>query len=279
MFKRINLDNWPPIEGRYKVGNKSSLIAVCTNASIDEIEVDLQKIAIIGKCVTENIGIEKIIQNTVSNPNIRYLILCGRQSKGHFVSQAIEALKKNGIDESMKIIGAKGNMPYLRNLDRDLIERFRKQITPINIVGETLSSKIEELVNKLLKKKPEEFKAERVKIKKIEEIKARPSRWAEDPNGFFLITLDRERKKIIVEHYKRGKINKKIVGERAKEICDTVARLNLIGDFEQKLEHSMYLARELKKAEIALDNNLDFEQDSELKIKGQKEKDEYSWYD
>lgn len=89
--------NWPPVEGRYKVGNRDSPVAVCTNASIDEIKINPQKVAIWGKCVTENIGIEKIIQNIVSNPNIRYLVLCGRESKGHFVAQAIEALKKMGL--------------------------------------------------------------------------------------------------------------------------------------------------------------------------------------
>lgn len=277
--------NWPPIEGRYEIGNQTSPIAICTNASIDEIKIDLKKVAIIGKCVTENVGIEKIIQNVVSNQNIRYLVLCGRDSKGHFVAQAIEALVENGLDKNKRIIGAKGNMPYLKNIDKSLIDRFRKQITPINIVSETSSSKIEKIINKLLETKPGEFQAESIKIKKIQEIKAGSARWVPDPNGYFLVSIDRSRKRIVVEHYKQGKINKKIVGNNAKEICDTVAKLNLIGDFKQKLEHGMYLAREIKKAEIALRNNLNFEQDSELVIDSKKvdqeEKptDEYGWFD
>jgi len=279
----MNLQNWPSVEGRYKIGNKNSSIAVCTNASIDEIEVDLNKVAIIGKCVTENLGIEKIIQNIVSNPNIRYLVLCGRESKGHFVSQAIEALKKNGTDSEKRIIGAKGNLPHLRNIDEKLIERFREQITIINMVGETNSEKIEEVVDKLLKTKPEEFTAETIKIKKMPEITAKPTHWIQDPNGYFVISIDEQRKKIIAEHYKKGKINKKIVSDNAKEICDTIAQLHLVGDFEQTLEHSMYLGRELKKAEIALRENLDFEQDKELKIeklkKEKKPTDKYGWFD
>lgn len=276
------LKNWPPIEGRYEVGNPFSPVAVCTNASIDEIKVDLQKVALIGKCVTENIGIEKIIQNIVSNPNIRYLVLCGRESKGHFVAQAIQALKKNGLDNEKRIIEAMGNMPYLRNLDEKIIKRFREQIRIVNIVGETSSSKIEEVIDKLLKEKPEKISAEFIEIKKMEEIEARPTEWFTDPKGYFIILTNRERKKIIVEHYENGKINKKISGNNAKEICDTVARLNLIGNFEQTKEHSMYLARELQKAEFALKNNLDYKQDSKLKIenKGYKEaQDEYEWHD
>ncbi|XOB40485.1 MAG: tetrahydromethanopterin S-methyltransferase subunit A [Candidatus Nealsonbacteria bacterium] len=276
------MNDWPKVEGRYKVGNKTSPIAVCTNASIDDIEIDLKKIAIIGKCVTENIGIEKIIQNIVSNPNIRYLILCGKKSKGHFISQAIESLKKNGIDQDKRIIGAAGNMPYLRNIDEELIERFRKQVEIINMAGETNSQKIETMVDKLLEGKTEEFKGEAVQIKKTEEIEAKPAKWIADPKGYFVISLNNERTKIMVDHYIKGEINKRIIGKNAKEICDTIARLKLIGEFEQSLEHSMYLGRELEKAEIALRENLDFEQDKELKIKKLKKQEptnEYGWFD
>lgn len=276
------MNDWPKVEGRYKVGNKTSPIAVCTNASIDDIEIDLKKIAIIGKCVTENIGIEKIIQNIVSNPNIRYLILCGKKSKGHFISQAIESLKKNGIDQDKRIIGAAGNMPYLRNIDEELIKRFRKQVEIINMAGETNSQKIEAMVDKLLEGKTEEFKGEAVQIKKTEEIEAKPAKWIADPKGYFVISLNNERTKIMVDHYIKGEINKRIIGKNAKEICDTIARLKLIGEFEQSLEHSMYLGRELEKAEIALRENLDFEQDKELKIKKLKKQEstnEYGWFD
>ncbi len=280
----MNEKNWPPIEGRYKVGNKNSPIAVCTLASIDEIEVNLKKIAIIGKCVTENLGIEKMIQNIVSNSNIRYLIFCGRESKGHFVFQAVESLVKNGINEEKRIMGAMGSMPYLRNIEAELVQRFREQIEIMNMVGETNGQRIEETIDKILEGKTEKFKAKPLEIKKIVDIEAKPTAWIPDPNGYFLIFLDRGKKKIIVEHYQEGKINQRIVGKNAKEIGDTIAKLDLIGKFKQTLEHSMYLARELQRAEFALRENLDFEQDEELKTdKINKEKtkptDEYSWHD
>jgi len=285
--------NWPPVEGRYVSGNKKSPVAVCTNATVEGIKVDMKKVAIIGKCVTENIGIEKIIQNIVSNPHIRYLVLCGKPSKGHFVAQAIESLIKNGVDREKRIIGAKGNMPYLKNIAGELIERFRKQISPLNLIGETDSQRIEGVIDELLSKGAGEFKAGAIKIKQIEEIEARSCPdWTPDPKGFFVISIDRVRSKLLVEHYQDNKLKNKITGDSAEDVCKTIANLDLIGDFAGNLEHSMYLARELQKAEIALRNNSDYEQDRELKTKkGEDKKEEaketlkkepvndYGWHD
>lgn len=280
-----NLKNWPPIEGRYKVGNKRSPIAVCTNATVEGIELDLEKVAIIGKCVTENIGIEKMIQNIISNPYLRFLILCGKTSKGHFVGQAIISLKKNGIDRDKRIIGARGNMPFLKGINESLVERFRKQIQIVDLMQETDSKKIMEKVEECLKEESKAFQEEPIKIDKVEEIEARACpEWIPDPKGFFVIFLDRKRKRITAEHYHENKLRHKITGNSAKDISETIANLDLIGDFPQTKEHAMYLARELQKAEIALQNDLDYEQDGDLKIKRVKQKanqpaDEYDWFD
>ncbi len=279
-----DLKNWPPVEGRYVLGNKKSPIAICTNATVEGIKVDMEKVAIIGKCVTENIGIEKIIQNIVSNPSVRYLILCGKPSKGHFVAQAIESLIKKGVDEEKRIIGAKGNMPYLKSITGELIDRFRKQITPINFMGETDSQKIRNIIDELLSKGKEGFKAGAIKIKQIKEIEAHSCPdWIPDPKGFFVISIDRARDKLLIEHYRDNKLKNKIIGDSAEDICKIIANLDLIGDFEQKLEHSMYLARELQKAEFALRNNSNYEQDQEFKMKkseGKKEPvNENDWFD
>lgn len=287
--------NWPAVEGRYAVGRKTSPVAVCTNASIDEIEINPQKAALWGKCVTENIGLEKIIQNIVSNPNIRYLVLCGRDSKGHFVSQAVESLLKNGVDKNKMIIGAKGNMPFLKGISEELIERFRKQITAINMVGEKDAQKIERVIDGLLLLGAESFSGDALKIDRAREVEAkREAEWVPDPNGFFVVSVSSEGNpgRIIVEHYQGNKSKNKIVGKSAQSLCKTIAKMDLIGEFSQSREHAMYLARELQKAEIALKNNLGYEQDGELIIKSnmnaeggkvQKIKhnpaDEYGWHD
>ncbi|MEM4298107.1 MAG: hypothetical protein QW815_07055, partial [Nitrososphaerota archaeon] len=89
--------------------------------------------ALAGYLQTENIGIEKMVCNVVANPNIRYLIVCGVESMGHQPGQTLQALVDNGVDEKRRIIGAEAPTPYLYNIPLEGIERFRKQITLVNL--------------------------------------------------------------------------------------------------------------------------------------------------
>ncbi|MDD4989979.1 MAG: dCTP deaminase [Candidatus Pacebacteria bacterium] len=285
-----DLEAWPFVEGRFYVGNKNSPVAVCTNATVEGIVLDMEKVAICGKCVTENIGIEKIIQNVVANPNIRFLLLCGKPSKGHFVEQAIMTLKQNGVDQEKTIIGAMGNMPHLKGLDIETIERFRAQIEPINLNGETDSNVVMQAVENCLARNPGPYNGEKIEVIKIEEVEAKgPFDWKEDPKGFFVVSLRPQEKKIVVEHLQNGKITKKVVGESAQDICRKIGQMQMVGDFEQTVEHSMYLGRELAKAEFCLKNNLIYEQDADVEIvkeevqpimeKPTESKNKFGWYD
>ena len=276
---------WPVTPGRYVVGNKSSCVAICTLASIDLIDKlkdYLNEIAIVGKAVTENIGIEKIVLNIISNPNIRFIILCGRESYGHYVGQAIISLIENGVEEDGRIKGAKGPLATLKNLSKEQIETFRKQIKAIDLIGCEEIEKIMKKVRECIENNPGPFEGF-VKLEKLEPIVA----WHDerkdvvlDPKGFFTIVVDREKERIIVEHYtaewdenksfedwkkclKSHRLNKIIVGKNAEEICHTILREGLLSRFE----HAAYLGRELQKAEIALKYNLPYEQDKEIILK------------
>lgn len=145
------LKEWPPVEGRYNVGDRGSPVAVCTMSSVD-IRLPMDKIAISGKCVTENLGVEKIVKNVIANPGIRYIIVAGRESMGHFVDNALESLVEKGVDEEGRIIGAKGGIPVLKNLQKEEIERFRKQVQIVNMAGETDTGKIMEKVEEFYSK-------------------------------------------------------------------------------------------------------------------------------
>ena len=59
---------WPVISGDYIVGDPESPVAVTTLAS--HIEAELSGAAIAGPCKTENLGVEKVVANIISNPNM-----------------------------------------------------------------------------------------------------------------------------------------------------------------------------------------------------------------
>ena len=115
------------------------------------------KVAIYGSLKTENIGIEKIVANVISNPLIRYLIVCGDEIRGHRSGSSLVALSKNGIDEQHRIIDAPGAIPYIENLDNKAIERFQKQIEVINLIGINNKKDIDNAINDCILKSPSSF--------------------------------------------------------------------------------------------------------------------------
>ena len=104
-----------------------------------------------------------------------------------------------------------------------------------------------------------------------------------DPNGYFLIKIDLTNKKIIVEHYlnkinKSGiaidpdtnmpitckdenirKYNKIFIGDTAKEVGILLSEKE--ESLISKLDHALYLGRELQKAEECIARNLKYIQD------------------
>ena len=89
--------------------------------------------AICGSCKTENLGLEKVIANIISNPNIRFLLLCGTEVKGHLSGQTLAALHANGVEKG-KVVGAQGAIPFIENVDDAAIKRFQEQIEVVNIM-------------------------------------------------------------------------------------------------------------------------------------------------
>ena len=121
---RLYTDPWPPLRGDYQVGDPRSAVAVVTLAS----PLLIKGCAIFGQCVTENLGLEKIVANVISNCNIRFLIVCGLESKGHLPGNTLLALHKNGIDPQGRIVGSKGAIPFIQNLPPEAISRFQEQV-------------------------------------------------------------------------------------------------------------------------------------------------------
>jgi tetrahydromethanopterin S-methyltransferase subunit A len=169
MLKVDPHSDYPPEEGRYIRGNDFSPVAVAIilNCDADKIPPDLEKIvragvesgaALSGTVQTENIGFEKIVCNVVANPNIRYLILGGPESEGHLTGEAMKALISKGIDEKKRIIETNAPHPFLFNLPTEFIERFRKQVTLIDLQFEGDPDLIRQAVWSCYQENPVEFR-------------------------------------------------------------------------------------------------------------------------
>ncbi|MHA2424757.1 MAG: tetrahydromethanopterin S-methyltransferase subunit A [Candidatus Thorarchaeota archaeon] len=153
-----NNKRWPPVSGDFEVGNPDRSVAVCTLGKKIEVNADY---SIIGTCKTENIGIERIIVNVISNPNIRFLILAGPEVPGHHTGSSMSSLYNNGIEsDTRKIIDAAGAIPYIENVPIEAVERFREQIEFVNMMNvsdpDRIAAKVHELNKRDTSPYPEE---------------------------------------------------------------------------------------------------------------------------
>ena len=147
--KKSPAAGWPIIQGDYHTGDANSPVAVITMGShLDETAICAAGAALAGSCKTENLGIEKVVANIISNPNIRFVLLCGTEVKGHLTGQSWTAMHENGV-ENGKIVGSKGAIPFLENLTAEHIKRFQEQIELVNLMETEdlgqISAKIAEL--------------------------------------------------------------------------------------------------------------------------------------
>ncbi len=144
MLKVSPHPDYPPEEGRYLRGNDFSPVAVAIilNTDADKIPPHIEKLvragvesgaALSGTVQTENIGFEKMICNIIANTNIRYLVLGGPESEAHLTGDALKALITHGVDEKKRILGTDAPHPFLFNLSMQFIERFRKQVSLVDL--------------------------------------------------------------------------------------------------------------------------------------------------
>jgi len=149
------MDNeYYPWGGDFTACSATSCVAVVL---LNVEYVPPQSVAIYGSLKTENIGIEKIVANVISNPYIRYLVVCGEDIRGHRSGASLLALHKNGFDNHHRIIDAPGAIPYIENLDAEAIKRFQQQIEILNLLGITDSHHITQTITHHQQKKPASF--------------------------------------------------------------------------------------------------------------------------
>ncbi len=253
-----------PEQGEFIIGKEKCSVAISTLCSDDLPEIIKNHLgsgnfAVIGKTHTENIGIEKVIKNTASNPSIRFLILCGKDSKGHMAGQSMVSLFNNGIGYDKRIINSKGQRPILKNLELTEVEHFRSQVKIIDLIGSEDIAEIEERVHSCLENNLGRFdKTLHLRKKPLVETRM-PERLILDPSGFFIIYPKKEEGKIYLEHYfKDGTLNETIYGEDPVLIASTAIERGLVS----RLDHAAYLGRELEKAFLSMCYGFQYTQDS-----------------
>ena len=150
---------WPVIKGEFDLGDPKSCVAVATMGShFSQFPIKAGS-GISGPCKTENLGIEKIVANIISNPNIRFLIICGSEVKGHISGEALECLHKNGLKDG-RIVGAKGAIPFIENLDDKAVKRFQEQVQTVYMIDVEDEGKITAAIQDCIAKDPGAFGAD-----------------------------------------------------------------------------------------------------------------------
>lgn len=164
---------YPPEEGRYLRGNDFSPVAVAIilNTEAEKIPHEIEQLvrtglesgaALSGTIQTPNIGFEKMICNVVANPNIRYLILGGPESAGHLTGDALKALFAHGVDEQNRILGTQASYPVLYNVSLEMIERFRRQVTLVDLQFQGDPEIMRQAVWSCYQEEPVEFRGQRL---------------------------------------------------------------------------------------------------------------------
>ncbi len=249
-------EGWPPLPGTYLVAQYHAPVAVCTLTDETLMHTlssqELACTSLIGTMQTENLGIERLIRNVLANPNIRFVVLCGEDSRqriGHQPGASLLALARNGLDDNARIIDALGKRPFLRNLSRETIEHFRRTIEIVDLVGEQDTGNITATVRECAARNPgpaEPCPGE----SSIQPMHGYvPNRMKPDPAGYVVVYVDRRQNQLLLEHYQNdGVLDVVIVGRNAAEVCSPAIERGLVS----QLDHAVYLGRELARAEHAL---------------------------
>lgn len=269
----VREQTWPPVPGEYFSfrDGQSCPVAVSTLASVELAErlasIRPKELCIVGKTETENIGIDKVIKNIITNPTIRFLLLAGKDPKGHYSGRTLLALRENGVDKNMRVVGSPGKRPILKNVTGEEVEAFRKQVQVVDLIGCEDANRIVEKMKELSQglsascscgECAEENR--HIQISTVPVIQANePTKVEVDKAGYYVIILQPEKGIIIVEHYSYdNKLLRVIEGKDARNIYWTIIENNWV----TQLSHASYIGKELAKAELSLKLGFKYVQDS-----------------
>ncbi len=256
---------WPPLPGDYRAIRYTAPVAACTlNGESLATDLAAEKpngLSIVGTLRTENLGIERVIKNTLANPYIRFLVLCGedtQQAVGHLPGQSLESLFRNGIDERGRIIGARGKRPVLKNVSPEEVQAFVQQVELVPMLGEenphTVAERIRACSGKNPGANPHPFNSAPTEHVQVTE----PKPLVLDKAGYFVVYPDHRAKRLMVEHYtNQGVLTCVLEGSSPGALYGEAIDRRLV----TRLDHAAYLGQELARAEGALEAGETFIQD------------------
>jgi len=130
-----------PIPEESYQGNPNSSIAVCTLSSIDLLKKFvnseiLNHVSIVGRLLSENKGIDSIIEYVNKNQKITTIIVCGKEVWGHKAGNSLFQLHKNGIDKNNRIINSTSPDPFI-TISKSHVQYFQNNVTLVNLINET----------------------------------------------------------------------------------------------------------------------------------------------
>lgn len=130
-----------PIPEEKFAGNHTSSVAICTLSSIDllkEISQSgvMKKIAIAGRLLSENKGIDELVRFVNQHPGLDTIIVCGKEVIGHRTGHALFCLHKFGTDQNNRIINSTSPDSVL-SVSKKEITQFQNQVKLIDKIGET----------------------------------------------------------------------------------------------------------------------------------------------
>ena len=255
---------WPPLAGAYYVLRYGAPVAVCTLNS-DRLALRLQAqaheaLAIVGTLRTENLGIERLMKNTLANPHIRFLVLCGedtRQAIGHLPGQSLQSLFAHGVDAGGKIRGARGKRPVLKNISAGELQAFLAQVELVPMLGEERDDIIGAALTQCQRRDPGPYSG--VVPSSVDIVQAvEPARLTLDPAGYFVVYAEARHQRLVLEHYTNaGVLDCVLEGRSPGALYATAIARNLV----TRLDHAAYLGCELARAEQHLRTGVPYVQD------------------
>jgi tetrahydromethanopterin S-methyltransferase subunit A len=142
-----------PIKAEYYFGAGKE-IAICTLSSLNlltQISEDhylMEKIAMVGRLLSENKGIDAIIKYSTRNQYLKHIVVCGVDTRGHLAGHALLSLYRNGMDLQGRILSSKSPRPEI-TIPRAMVENFRKKVRIYDLFGVTDLDTIKEHVDKI----------------------------------------------------------------------------------------------------------------------------------